>query len=429
MPAETSDEARCAREILGALARRAYRRPADTADVERLMPFFEDGRAHGGFEAGIQLALRRVLASPSFAFRIEAEPEGVASGTAYAVSDLELATRLSFFLWSSVPDDELLTLAERGALREPDALRAQVRRMLADPKAWALTENFASQWLHLRNLDNINPNSDEFPDFDNNLRQGFKRETELFFASIVSEDRGLIDLMTADYTFVDERLAKHYGIPNVYGSQFRRVELGADQAARRGLLGKGGVLMATSHADRTAPTLRGKWVLENLVGSPPPAPPANVPPLQAEPGAAPKTMRERMEQHRANPSCAGCHQLLDPLGFAMENFDAIGRWRTLEAGHAIDARGALMDGSAVDGAAELREGLLADPDVFATTVTQKLLTYALGRGLQYYDLPLVRRLVSESRPTGYRFSDIVIGIVESAPFRMRTKAPAAADEA
>ncbi len=296
MPAGDVNDEACAREILSSLARRAYRRPVTAEDIERLMPFFDEGRAAGGFEAGIQLALRRILASPSFAFRIEAEPENAAtragmpaveqrreqlpSATSFAVSDVELASRLSFFLWSSIPDDELLTLAERNELSEPGTLRAQVRRMLADPKAAALVENFAGQWLHLRNLDNINPNSDEFPDFDNNLRQGFKRETELFFASVMNEDRSLVDLMTADYTFVDERLARHYGIPNVYGSHFRRVELGPELAARRGLLGKGGILMATSHADRTAPTLRGKWLLENLLGSPPPPPPANVPGLE-----------------------------------------------------------------------------------------------------------------------------------------------------
>jgi hypothetical protein len=424
-----NDEPRCAREILSSLARRAYRRPVEAGDIDRLMPFFEEGRANGGFEAGIQLALRRILASPSFAFRIEAEPEGPASATSYAVSDTELASRLSFFLWSSIPDDELLTLAAEDKLSEPGTLRAQVRRMLADPKARALVENFAGQWLHLRNLDNINPNSDEFPDFDNNLRQGFKRETELFFASIVNEDRSLLDLMTADYTFVDERLARHYGIPHVYGSHFRRVQLGPELAARRGLLGKGGILMATSHADRTAPTLRGKWLLENLLGSPPPAPPANVPPLETEPGAAPTTIRERLESHRANPACASCHQVMDPLGFAMENFDAVGAWRTLEAGRPIDSRGVFTDGSAIDGAAELREALLSDPTVFVDTVTQKLLTYALGRGLQYYDMPVVRRLLEEARDDHYKFSEIVIGIVESAPFRMRAKAPATQDAA
>jgi hypothetical protein len=427
------------------------------------MPFFENGRANGGFETGIQLALRRILASPSFAFRIERDAgmdargratqaragmpeveqrreqlpgavaesveEGAATSTSYVVSDTELASRLSFFLWSSIPDDELLALAEADRLGDPATLRAQVRRMLADPKAQALVDNFAGQWLHLRNLDNINPNSDEFPDFDNNLRQGFKRETELFFASIVSEDRSLLDLMTADYTFVDERLARHYGIPNIYGSHFRRVELGPELAARRGLLGKGGILMATSHADRTAPTLRGKWLLENLLGTPPPPPPAAVPPLEAEAGAAPRTIRERLETHRASPACASCHQIMDPLGLAMENFDAVGGWRTLEAGRPVDASGAFTDGRAIDGAAELRDALLSDPTIFVDTVTQKLMTYALGRGLQYYDMPVVRGLLEDARGDHYKFSDIVIGIVESAPFRMRAKGPAQQDTA
>ncbi|HVJ31433.1 MAG TPA: DUF1592 domain-containing protein [Gammaproteobacteria bacterium] len=428
-PTDANNEPRCAREILSSLARRAYRRPLTADDIDRLMPFFENGRASGGFETGIQLALRRILASPSFAFRGEREPEGSASATSYTVSDMELASRLSFFLWSSIPDDELLALAEKNRLSEPDTLRAQVRRMLADPKARALVENFAGQWLHLRNLDNINPNSDEFPDFDNNLRQAFKRETELFFASIVNEDRSILDLMTADYTFVDERLARHYGIPNIYGSHFRRVELGPELAERRGLLGKGGILMATSHADRTAPTLRGKWLLENLLGSPPPAPPANVPALEAEAGAAPKTIRERLESHRANPACASCHQIMDPLGFAMENFDAVGAWRTLEAGRPVDSRGAFTDGRAIDGTAELREALLSDPTIFVDTVTQKLLTYALGRGLQYYDMPVVRHLLEDARGDHYKFSSLVIGIVESAPFRMRARVPAGQDAA
>jgi mono/diheme cytochrome c family protein len=423
-PADANDAQRCAREILSSLARRAYRRRVEPEDIDRLMPFFENGRANGGFETGIQLALRRILASPSFAFRIEREAEGPASAASYLVSDTELASRLSFFLWSSIPDDELLALAEANRLSEPSTLRAQVRRMLADPKAQALVENFAGQWLHLRNLDNINPNSDEFPDFDNNLRQAFKRETELFFASIVNEDRSVVDLMTADYTFVDERLARHYGIPSIYGSHFRRVELGPELAARRGLLGKGGILMATSHADRTAPTLRGKWLLENLLGSPPPPPPANVPALEAEAGAAPKTIRERLELHRASPACASCHQIMDPLGLALENFDAVGAWRTLEAGRPVDSRGAFTDGRAIDGAAALREALMSDPTIFVDTVTQKLLTYALGRGLQYYDMPVVRRLLEEARADHYKLSDLVIGIVESAPFRMRAKAPA-----
>src|SRR5690606_14133303 len=316
-------------------------------------------------------------------------PEDLAPGEPYAIGDVELATRLSFFLWSTIPDDELLAIAERGELGDPRVLEQQVRRMLDDPKAGALVENFAGQWLHLRNLANINPNSDEFPDFDNDLRQAFRRETELFFASILREDRSVVDLLTADYTFVNERLARHYGIRNVYGSRFRRVELGPELSARRGLLGKGGMLMAPPHADRTAPSLRGKWILENLLGTPPPPPPADVPALEAAIGAAPQTLRERLELHRDAPACAGCHQLIDPLGFAMENFDAVGGWRTLDGGEPIDASGRLANGLQVSGIEELRDALTDDPRVFVQTFTEKLMTYALGRGLRHYDMPVV----------------------------------------
>jgi len=416
-PERAEREESCAAEILSTLARRAYRRPVTRDDLEQLMPFFQEGRQKGSFDAGIQLALRRLLASPSFLFRIEADalPEG--DGVAYEVGDLALATRLSFFLWSSIPDETLLELAEQGRLRESGVLEAQVRRMLDDPRAYALAENFAGQWLHVRNLRNIAPNSDEFPDFDNNLRDGFRIEAELFFDSIRLEDRNVLDLMEADYTFVNERLARHYGIPGVYGSRFRRVTVPSD--ARRGLLGKGSVLLATSHADRTAPTLRGKWILENLVGTPAPAPPADVPPLPVQPGAAPKTMRERMDVHRASPACAGCHQLMDPLGFAMENYDAVGGWRSEDAGAPIDASGTAADGGPVDGVVELREALLARPDVFIQTFAEKLLTYALGRGLEYYDMPVVRGIVREAASEDYRFSAVVLGIVNSPPFLMR----------
>ncbi|HEY8520120.1 MAG TPA: DUF1592 domain-containing protein [Gammaproteobacteria bacterium] len=421
-PTQPHEEEPCAREILTRLARRAYRRPVTEADLERLLPFYEEGREQGTFDTGIQLALRRLLASPSFVFRLEEDREDLAPGKPYRVSDVELATRLSFFLWSSIPDEELLDVAERGELSDPAVLEAQVRRMLADSKAEALTKNFAGQWLHLRNLENIRPNSDAFPDFDNDLRQAFRREAELFFASVVAEDRSVLELMTGDYTFVNERLARHYGIPNVYGSHFRRVQLGPDLDARRGLLGKGGILMATSHADRTAPSLRGKWLLENLMGTPPPAPPANVPRLETEPGEAPKTIRERMQRHRDTPSCAGCHALIDPLGFAMENFDAVGGWRTYDRGLPIDATGVLVDGTAVDGVVELREALLRDPRIFVGTFVEKLLTYALGRGLQPYDMPVVRQILRDAEREDYRFSAIVLGIVDSTPFRMRTKA-------
>ena len=422
LPATAAEEEPCAAEILTTLARRAYRRPVDAADLDRLMPFYRDGRAQGSFDTGIQLALRRLLASPAFVFRIEQDPADVAPGAAFAVSDIELASRLSFFLWSGPPDDALLELAVAQRLHEPGVLEAQVRRMLRDPRAAALTENFAGQWLHLRNLQTIKPNTDFFPDFDDNLRQAFKRETELFFASIVDENRSILDLLTADYTFVDERLARHYGIPNVYGSRFRRVQLPPELDVRRGLLGKGGVLMATSHADRTAPSLRGKWLLENLLGTPPPAPPANVPPLPAEAGAAPKTMRERLDVHRANPACADCHALIDPLGFALENFDAVGAWRDIDAGGAVDASGRLPDGTALSGATDLRAALAAEPRVFASTFVEKLMIYALGRGLAAYDMPVVRGILREAEADDYRFESVVMGVVASPAFRMRTKA-------
>jgi len=412
----------CAREILTSLARRAYRRPVVDADLERLMPFYRDGSAQGSFEAGIQLALRRLLASPAFVFRVERDPVDAAPGAAFEVSDVELASRLSFFLWSGPPDETLLELAAANRLHEPRVLEDQVRRMLRDARAGALVQNFAGQWLHLRNLETIKPNTDFFPDFDDNLRQAFKRETELFFASIVEENRSVLDLLTADYTFVDERLAHHYGIPNVSGSRFRRVALPPELDARRGLLGKGGVLMATSHADRTAPSLRGKWLLENLLGTPPPAPPANVPPLPAEPGAAPKTMRERLDVHRANPACAGCHALIDPLGFALENFDAVGAWRDFDAGGSVDASGRLPDGTALGGVGDLRAALAADPRVFTSTFCEKLMIYALGRGLTAYDMPVVRGILRAAEGDDYRFESIVIGVVESPAFRMRTKA-------
>jgi mono/diheme cytochrome c family protein len=417
-----TDSDRCATDILSALARRAYRRPVTSADLTRLLAFYREGRRNGTFESGVQLALRRILASPSFVFRIEDESPSPAP---YRVTDLELATRLSFFLWSSLPDDTLLDLAVKNQLRRPAVLEAQVIRMLGDPRAGALVENFAGQWLHLRNLQTIAPNSDEFPDFDNDLRQGFRREAELFVESILREDRSALDLMTADFTYVNERLARHYGLPNIYGSRFRRVTLTDD--ARRGLLGKGSVLMATSHADRTAPVLRGKWILENILGTPPPAPPADVPPLAPKPGAEPKTVRERMEAHRAAPGCASCHRAMDPIGFAMENLDAIGGWRTRDAGVPIDASGQLTDGTNVDGVVELRQALLRRPEIFVGTLTEKLMIYALGRGLQHYDMPVVRRIVRDAAREKFRFNSLILGIVKSAPFQMRAKAEPADD--
>jgi hypothetical protein len=418
-----SGEIACARQILATVGRRAYRSELSEPDLATLVDFFRQGRKDGGsFDSGIDLALRRVLASPKFIFRTERDPAGLAAGAAYRVSDVDLASRLSFFTWSSIPDDELLDLAARGALSRPATLDRQVRRLLADSKAQALVDNFVGQWLQLRNLKNKQPNSHEFPDFDDNLRQALHAETELFFASIVREDRSVLDLMNADYTFVNERLARHYGIPNVYGSHFRRVTL--PDETRRGLLGKGAVLMVTSHPHRTSPVVRGKWVLENILGAPPPPPPDVVPPFDEEIEAAkPKSVRERLEVHRRNPACAGCHRMIDPAGLALENFDAVGAWRTRDGGTRgtpVDASGQLVDGTKVDGVVALRQALMRDPEIFVGTVTEKLLTYALGRGLGAADMPAVRAIVRDARRDNYRFSSIVLGIVRSAPFQMRS---------
>jgi hypothetical protein len=402
------------------VARRAFRRAVTATDVDAPMRFYQEARADGGFDAGVEMALRAVLASTEFLFRIERDPKGVASRTPYRVSDVELASRLSFFLWSSVPDDELLELAVAGRLNRPATLEQQVRRMLASPKADALVTNFAGQWLYLRNLAAASPDARTFPDFDDNLRQAFRRETELFVDSIMREDRSALDLLRANYTFVNERLAKHYGIPNVYGSRFRRVALDGD-SVRGGILGQGSVLTVTSYANRTSPVLRGKWILENIVGTPPPPPPPNVPPLKdTDVEGKVLSMRERMAQHRASPACAGCHQLMDPAGLSMENFDAIGRWRLrTESGSAVDASGGLPDGSTFNGMSGLRTALLRKPDMFVGTLTEKLMTYGLGRGLEFYDAPAVRTIVSGARAHDYRFSSLVLGIVSSDPFQMR----------
>jgi hypothetical protein len=421
-PKVRAEETACARQILSTVARRAYRADASEKDLATLMDFFRQGRRDGGsFDSGIDLALRRVLASPKFIFRTERDPAGVAPGTAYRVSDVDLASRLSFFLWSSIPDDELLDAASRGSVNRPATLDRQVRRMLADERSASLIDNFLGQWLQLRNLRTKQPNSHEFPDFDDNLRQALHTETELFFSSIIREDRSVLDLMNADYTFVNERLARHYGIPYVYGSHFRRVTLADD--TRRGLLGKGAVLMVTSHPHRTSPVLRGKWVLENILGAPPPPPPEVVPPFQEETEAAkPQSVRERLEVHRRNPACAGCHRMIDPAGLALENFDAVGAWRTRDGGTRgtpVDASGQLVDGTKVDGVVALRQALMREPEIFVGTVTEKLLTYALGRGLTTSDMPAVRAIVRDARRDNYRFSSIVLGIVRSVPFQMR----------
>jgi Protein of unknown function (DUF1592)/Protein of unknown function (DUF1588)/Protein of unknown function (DUF1585)/Protein of unknown function (DUF1587)/Protein of unknown function (DUF1595) len=420
-PAKPAEEGACAKTILTTLARRAYRRAPTSEDVQELLTFYKEGRADGsGFETGIEMALRAVLASPEFLFRIERDPASIASNTVYRIGDVELASRLSFFLWSSIPDDALLDLAIREKLNDPAILEQQVRRMLADRRSEMLVLNFAEQWLYLRNLRAANPDPRLFPDFDDNLRQAFRRETELFFESIKNDDRSVLDLLRANYTFVNERLAKHYGIPYVYGSHFRRVALPVD-GPRGGLLGQASVLTVTSYANRTSPVQRGKWVLENLIGMPPPPPPPNVPPLK-DAGAAGKvlSMRERMAEHRSNPACASCHRLMDPIGLSTENFDAVGRWRVKsESGEPVEATGGLPDGSTFDGIVGLRRALLNRPEVFVTTLIEKLLTYGLGRGIAYYDAPAVRAITREARASDYRFSSIVLGIVNSTPFRMR----------
>ena len=418
-PSSPAEEAPCARQILSTLARRAYRRPVDGTDLEELVAFYDEGRTSGGFEVGIERALRALLVSPNFLFRVVPDPPGIAPGTPYRLTDLELASRISFFLWSSVPDDELLEAAAHGQLQDPAVVESQVRRMLADPRSEALAKNFAGQWLRLRNISGALPSDVIFPDFGESLREDFVRETELFFDSIMREDRSVTELLTADHTFLNERLAKHYDITGVYGSDFRRVTL--VDPNRRGLLGQGSILTVTSYPDRTSPVGRGKWVLENVLGTPPPAPPANVPELEPDADSGKVlAMRERMEQHRANPVCASCHRIMDPLGLALENFDAVGRWRAhMPGGSAIDASGAMPDGTRFDGPAGLRGLLVRNPEQFATVVTEKLLTYALGRGVEYHDAPAVRQITRGAAADEYGLASLVVGVVKSTPFQMR----------
>ncbi|HYK57819.1 MAG TPA: DUF1592 domain-containing protein [Bryobacteraceae bacterium] len=420
-PGAPSEEIPCARQIISNLVRRAFRRAPVDGDLEALLSFYQQERTSTGrFEAGIEMALRRILADPEFVFRFEPSPAAAPPNTPYRISDTELASRLSFFLWSSIPDDELLNLAIQNKLHEPAVLERQTRRMLEDPRSHALATNFAGQWLYLRDLKSANPDSREFPDFDDNLRQAFQRETEMLFESILREDRSVLDLLDADYTFVNERLAKHYGIPNIYGPDFRRVPAQSD--ARRGLLGQGSMLLVTSNANRTSPVQRGKWILENLLGSPPPLPPPNVPPLKENSsGVAGASVRERMEEHRANPVCAGCHKIMDPIGLALENFDGVGEWRTMDSGFNIDASGQLVDGTKVDGPSSLRKALLNRPEAFVGTMTEKLLMYGVGRETKYYDMPVVRSVMRDSARDRYRFSELILGIVKSAPFQMRVK--------
>jgi mono/diheme cytochrome c family protein len=417
-PASDKDAA-CARTILSTVARRAFRRPLTEADQQLLMTFFTEGRDSGGFEKGIQDAIARILVSPSFLFRIEQDAAEAGTAKNYRVSDLELATRLSFFLWSSVPDDQLLDLAEKSRLKDPAVLDQQVKRMLADPRSSALVGNFAAQWLHLRDVSELKPDRWAFPEFDENLRRAFRRETELFVSSIVQEDRGLLDLLTADYSFINERLARHYGIPNIYGDHFRRVTL--TDETRRGLLGQGAILAVTSSPNRTSPVRRGIYILENFLGVSPPPPLPNVPALKdTNAGGKVLSMRERMVQHRANPVCASCHSMMDPLGLALENFDGVGRWRMRsEANGTLDVSGTLPDGTSFDGPIGLRTALLKYSDAFVNTFTEKLLTYALGRGLEYYDAPTVRRITQEAAKQNYKLSALVQNIVRSQAFQMR----------
>jgi hypothetical protein len=424
-PTSPKNEDGCAKKILLTMMRRAYRRPVTDADLKKPFELYSAAKAEEGFDAGIEMGLSAVLTSPEFVFRIERDPASAAAGKpmpAYPISDLELATRLSFFLWSSIPDDELLDVAARGDLDKPAVLEKQVMRMLADPKSESLVTNFASQWLHLRNLETITPDMRLFPDFDDNLRQAFRQETEMLVESIIREDRSALDLLRANYTFVNERLAKHYGIPNVYGSRFRKITFGEDQP-RGGLLRQGSILLVTSYTTRTSPVIRGKWILDNVLGVPPPPPPPNVPALDDVKSVRKDApVRERLAEHRKNPTCAGCHRLMDPVGFALENYDAVGRWRTLDGGEPIDASGALFNGVEFRGVAGLQKAILDRPDLFVTTLTEKLLIFAIGRGVAHYDAPAVRKIVRDTGAKDFRFSSIVMGIVNSMPFRMRTRA-------
>jgi len=426
-PARAADEEPCARTILAALARQAYRRPVTPMDTETLLGLYRTGRKQGqNFEAGIQLAVERILVAPDFLFRVERDPAGVAANTAYALSDLELASRLAFFLWSSLPDEELLRAAETRRLGQPAVLGQQVRRMLTDTRAKALAENFFGQWLDLRSLPQLRPDPQAFPEFTDDLRRDVQQETALFLNYVWREDRSVLDLITANYSFLNERLARHYGVPNVYGEAFRKVTLPDDR--RSGILGHGSVLMATSYPNRTSPVLRGKWLLANLLASPPPPPPPNVPGLKEKgENGQPASVRERLELHRKNPACANCHALMDPLGFALENFDATGAWRTDDAGQPIDASATTLDGRTFEGPAGLRAMLVSRKKQFVEALTEKLLTYALGRGMQTADMPAIRQIVRDAAAHDYRWSSLVAGVATSAPFRMRTAAPAEAD--
>ena len=417
-PSVGAEDESCAKRIIASLMRRAFRRELSEEDFDSPMEFYRSGRADDGFEAGIEMALAAILVSPEFLFRIERDPPGLPLETPYRISDGELASRLSFFLWSSIPDERLLDAAAGGELARSDGLERQVRRMLADRRSQALLTTFAAQWLHLRNLESVTPDMRLFPNFDDNLRQAMRRETELLLESVIKEDRSVLDLLSADYTFLNERLARHYGIPHVYGSWFRRVKLGHD-SRRGGLLRHGSILAVTSYNTRTSPVIRGHWVLENLMGAPPPPPPADVPALEDKTISGSLSVRERLLEHRANPACASCHNLMDPVGFALENYDAIGQWRTSERGQPIDARGSFPGGVSFEGVAGLEKALLDRPELFVGALVEKLLTYALGRVVEHGDAAAVRKIVREAGSDGFRFSSIVLGLVRSEPFQMR----------
>ena len=408
-----------AAEILGRITRMAYRRPIDQADLETPLGFFHESAKESGFDAGIQAAIESVLVNPNFLFRIEPDPEGVQSGAAFAISDEQLASRLSFFLWSSLPDEELLQLAEENSLSDPATLRRQVDRMLADERMASLVDNFASQWLYLRNLSSVTPDLRRFPDFDNNLREAMRRETELLFQSVIAENRSVLDLIQSDFTYLNERLAKHYGIPHVAGSHFRRVAL-APESRRGGLLRHGSILTVTSYATRTSPTIRGNWVLENILGTPAPPPPPNVPSLKEKSANQSTSVRQRLARHREDPACASCHNLMDPVGFSLDHYDALGRWREFEDGVPIDSRGTLPDGTEIDGVDALENGVLQRPEMFVAAMGEKLLTFALGRGIEHFDAPAVRQIVRQSASDDYRFHSLIKAIVTSQPFLMRT---------
>jgi hypothetical protein len=418
-PASGSDEVPCAKKIIAKLARLAYRRPASDSDLEDLLSFYQKGRNQGGdFDSGIQTVVQTILSDPEFVFRFERTPANLAPGANYRISDLELASRLSFFLWSSPPDDQLIALASQNKLHETAVLEQQVRRMLHDPKSESLSTVFAHQWLHLQNLNDVQPDAFLFPNFEKNLAASMRRETELFFDSIVHEDRSVLDLINANYTFVDEILARHYGIPNILGSRFRRVSVTDEN--RFGLLGQASILTLTSISNRTSPVQRGKYVMQVLLGTPPPPPPVTPPPLKEnDESSKPQSVREKMEMHRKNEPCHSCHQLMDPIGLALENFDGIGQWRTLDSGLPVDASGKMFDGSALNGPVSLRNAIISHSDVFISTFTENLLAYGLGRVIDYREMPVVRSIERDAARDGNRFSSIVFAIVRSMPFQMR----------